>query len=251
MNKRQETIVQLVKEKNFISITELSIFLNYSESTIRRDLVELEKLKVVKRVSGGAMYIKKEYMEDLTEIKSQINSLEKHIIADIAIDFIEDYSTIFLDSSSTCQYLAKRLKSKKNLTIFTTNLSTADILDKQSNTHNIFFIGGRLSNGKVSGPLAECNIKSIFVDQAFVSCRGLGKDGGISEVLEEEAMLKKTIRKQTNQLILMLDDIKFNNSYTFRGLTLSDIDIVITNKIPKSDTLSLLDSYKLDYYYNN
>lgn len=251
MNKRQETIAQLVKEKNFISITELSTVLNYSESTIRRDLVELESLKIIKRVSGGAMYIKKEYMEDLTEIKYQINSLEKLIIADIAIDFIEDYSTIFLDSSSTCQYLAKRLKVKKNLTIFTTNLSTADILDKQSNSHNIFFIGGRLSNGKVSGPLTEHNIKNIFVDQAFVSCRGLAKDGYISEVLEEEAMLKKTIRRQAKQLILMLDDVKFNNSFTYRGLTLNDIDIVITNRIPNNDSLSLLNSYKLDYYQND
>ena len=55
MNIRQEKICELVKEKNFMSIMELSKQLHYSESTVRRDLTVLENLKMIKRISGGAM----------------------------------------------------------------------------------------------------------------------------------------------------------------------------------------------------
>ncbi|QLB51026.1 DeoR family transcriptional regulator [Streptococcus sanguinis] len=59
MNIRQEKICELVKEKNFMSIMELSKQLHYSESTVRRDLTVLENLKMIKRISGGAIYCKR------------------------------------------------------------------------------------------------------------------------------------------------------------------------------------------------
>ena len=250
MNIRQEKICELVKEKNFMSIMELSKQLHYSESTVRRDLTVLENLKMIKRISGGAMYVKEEHTEDPTEIKSRINSQQKSIIADLAIDFIADHSTIFLDSSSTSQYIAKRLKDKKNLTIFTTNLSTADILDKQQNNHNIYFVGGKLSNGKVGGSCTEFLLRNVFFDQAFLSCGGISDEGYVSELLEEEAMLKKIIRQQTRELFLVADEKKFGKSFTFTSFSLRDLDILITDTVSNEAIKQLITKNNLNYYYN-
>lgn len=248
INKRQELIVSLVKEKKFVSVDDLSELLHYSQSTVRRDLVELEKLMMIKRVSGGALHIRNEFTENPTEIKYQVNSKEKMQIADLALDFIEDYSTIFLDSSSTSQYLAKLLINKKNLTIFTTNISTADLLDKQLGSHKIYMIGGKLSNGKVNGPLSEYFLQSFYVDQAFISCRGIGSDGYISELLEEEATMKKLIRSQSKQLFLLADSSKFLNSFGFRGLTLKEIDLLISDKPINKPISDLLQKNNVEFY---
>jgi DeoR/GlpR family transcriptional regulator of sugar metabolism len=51
---RQEQIAELVEERGFISVADLSRAFNVSEMTIRRDLGELDRQKRVLRIFGGA-----------------------------------------------------------------------------------------------------------------------------------------------------------------------------------------------------
>ncbi|MDV2887802.1 DeoR family transcriptional regulator, partial [Alkalihalophilus pseudofirmus] len=51
---RHRIILQLLKEKGIIKIQEIMELTNTSESTIRRDLSQLEKQKFLKRIHGGA-----------------------------------------------------------------------------------------------------------------------------------------------------------------------------------------------------
>ena len=52
--KRHEIILNLLKLKGFVSLTELLEATESSESTIRRDLSYLESINLLKRVHGGA-----------------------------------------------------------------------------------------------------------------------------------------------------------------------------------------------------
>ncbi len=51
---RQELIIQLVDERGFLSVTELSDLMQVSEMTIRRDLELLDRQKRLQRIYGGA-----------------------------------------------------------------------------------------------------------------------------------------------------------------------------------------------------
>ncbi|MCX8725966.1 DeoR/GlpR transcriptional regulator [Lactobacillus panisapium] len=55
MNERQEYLLMLLKEKNYLTIDELSKVLHYSPSTVRRDLKKLSSKGLVKRIHGGVI----------------------------------------------------------------------------------------------------------------------------------------------------------------------------------------------------
>lgn len=245
MNSRQEMIYKLIQDRKFISIDDLSKLVHYSASTIRRDLHLLESLKLIKKVAGGALHLKNDLIENPTELKYQINSKYKKEIADSAVNFIEDYSTIFLDSSSSSQYLANLLILKRGLKIFTTNISTAELLDRQDNNHEVYFIGGKLSNGKVSGTLTESSLRNLYFEQSFLSCRGIDKNGFASELLEEEATLKYRIMTQSKQLFLLADHSKFNASFTFRSLNVKQVTYVITDSAFSNDIKKDYENYSI------
>ncbi|WP_407407719.1 DeoR family transcriptional regulator, partial [Peribacillus sp.] len=63
---RRDVILALIKKKGIIKMQELVDHLQASESTIRRDLVQLEELKLLKRVHGGAALLQRKGMEPTT-----------------------------------------------------------------------------------------------------------------------------------------------------------------------------------------
>ena len=109
MNPRHAQILEIIKEKKFVSVSALSQVLYTSESTVRRDLIVLEKNGLIQRTRGGAIYMEATKLEWPLMFKRQANMEKKQRIADLAADFIKDHQTIFIDSSSTCMILAKRL----------------------------------------------------------------------------------------------------------------------------------------------
>ncbi|WP_409348101.1 DeoR family transcriptional regulator [Paenibacillus gyeongsangnamensis] len=54
--KRRQELVNLLKTNMLMNVQDLCVRLNASPATIRRELIELEKLGLIKRVSGGACF---------------------------------------------------------------------------------------------------------------------------------------------------------------------------------------------------
>ena len=104
LNYRENSILDLLYERGRISVSELAEILFVSEMTIRRDLSELEKNGLIKRYRGGAV---------LTAIDSKIpisrrffvDEGEKLSLSKKAAEFLDNNLTVFIDSSSTCQYI--------------------------------------------------------------------------------------------------------------------------------------------------
>ena len=55
LNSRQQEIMQILKGKGSVSVSELSKVLFASEMTIRRDLTDMEKSGFLRRYRGGAV----------------------------------------------------------------------------------------------------------------------------------------------------------------------------------------------------
>lgn len=82
---RQLKIVNRLKVEQFMRIIDLVELVNYSEATVKRDLVELEKEGLVRRTRGGAMIIdnKKIDLPYLMKMNERSNETSKIRIADI------------------------------------------------------------------------------------------------------------------------------------------------------------------------
>ncbi|HFL1042222.1 TPA: DeoR family transcriptional regulator, partial [Enterococcus faecium] len=108
---RQQEIVNYLKNNQFARVTDLIELVNYSEATIKRDLVFLEKSGLIRRVRGGAMLIDNRkidvpYLMKITKLEEET---EKRKIADTASSLIRDDMVLFLDSSTTSLHLVRNL----------------------------------------------------------------------------------------------------------------------------------------------
>lgn len=74
---RHRLILQALKEKEIVKISELTALTDASESTIRRDLTWLEEKKFLKRIHGGAVRLQGKLTELSVPEKSSKNIQEK------------------------------------------------------------------------------------------------------------------------------------------------------------------------------
>ena len=124
---RKQAIKKLLQEQKSVTISDLSERLNVTKETIRRDLRAMEKDQELIRTHGGA-YILEGVQNDLDVITRQaLRITEKEIIAQKCDALIQPSDIIFLDSSTTSWYIARKIVNRK-LTVVTTSLEIANIL---------------------------------------------------------------------------------------------------------------------------
>src|SRR5699024_7224701 len=95
---RQDMILSLLKEKDVLTVKQICEVTNASESTIRRDLTELEKKQYIKRVHGGGSLLRKKRDEPPLSERTTHHQKEKKMIANKAASFIEEGESIYLDA---------------------------------------------------------------------------------------------------------------------------------------------------------
>ena len=123
---RRNRLLELVRVRGFAALPDLATELNVSESTIRRDLEQLEGDGAAKRTHGGVFYTgPKPKLQHFDKIQSR-NFIEKQEIAKFAATLIEEGDTILLDGGSTTYELA-RLIVGRSLQVITNSLPVANL----------------------------------------------------------------------------------------------------------------------------
>ncbi|MFS0781256.1 DeoR/GlpR family DNA-binding transcription regulator [Bacillus sp. 1P06AnD] len=226
---RQRKIVELVNQRLSIRVTELSNIFSVTEETIRRDLEKLEKENLLTRSHGGAVSIEQEEKEISYREREITNAAEKKSIAIEAIRLIEPGDQIILDASTTAWYMAKQLPDMP-LTVLTNSINVAIELSKKEHV-KVISTGGTLLAQSMSyvGPLAERSLTMYHVNKAFLSCKGVHVEKGLSDFNESQALLKKQMMEIADETILMVDSSKMGVRSFSHIAFLVDIDKVITD----------------------
>lgn len=231
---RHRQILEQLEENNIVRISQLSERLGVTKQTIRRDLSELEKTGLIKKVHGGAL-LNKTNIEPSYSTRISTNVTEKEIIADIAADLVEDGDAIFLDIGTTTLMMAEKLKERKNLTIITNFLLIAIEL---ANTPGVKVIlsGGELRGEEfsLSGPISNKSVKDIFIDKAFIGVGGLSLDSGFTDYHLGESEFRRIMIKHSKKSYALADHSKMEIIAIYKTADIHEIDTLITdNKTPK------------------
>lgn len=238
---RQNKIISLLKVKNKLLVNELCNTFSVSPATIRNDLNSLEKRGLLKRTHGGAISGGKAAFEPTSVQKDDKNRRQKELIAAAAAAMIENGDTIAIDSGTTAMRLAEQLTSKRGITVITTDIRIAKLLEDFSGI-NVILAGGTLRKGFscTTGSITNTILKSLNVDKAFIATNAVNPKGQLCTPDIEQAEIKKNLINMSAQAILICDSSKFG-AYSFAKFgTLSDIDTVITdNEIDESVLLNL------------
>lgn len=203
-----DRLIKIIEENGFATVKYISRTLYASESTVRRQLSELEKMGLVVRSYGGAE-LKKETVNTPIELRLQKNHKQKNIIAKKAAELIKENSTVFIDASSTCQHMAQYLAEKKYITVYTYSAKLCDILSK-SGVKRVFCLGGLYSPASkvFTGEYAIGMAQKVYYDCFFFSSSGFS-DGIISDYSEEETHIRRAVLSNSNMKYFLCDSEKF------------------------------------------
>ena len=224
---RNTLILNYLKEKKSASVEELARHLFVSEATIRRDLTEMQKLGQIERSHGGAMLM--ENAEEISIfIRLEKNAKEKEKTASIALKYIPDFKTVFIDNSSTCLALAERM-NLSHKTVVTNGLQIAAKLSQKDNVQILMPGGSVLYNtNSVMGSMAIDGIKHFRFDLMLSSCAALDESGSYENSVDT-ATLKRVAIMQSKKRILLADSSKIGNSAMFCTCSLANYDLIVTN----------------------
>ena len=223
-NSRREDILFLVNTKGSVSINEIAEKTYASRSTIRRDLEKLELQGLLRRYHGGAESVTGLYPPQI--IRFNHNQEQKKVIGEKAAKLITPGSTIFIDASTTAQYMLPHLSSIKNLTVYTNGIDTAIRLG-ESNVRAIC-TGGEVFAQSMAyvGTVAVDTVQKIHFDAMFFSSAGFNETT-ISDWSEAETELRRTVIKQSNKIYFLADHTKQGKSYTHIVCRTNEVDKII------------------------
>jgi len=226
---RYERIVQLVNERGSIRVSELSELFEVTEETIRRDLDKLEQAGRLRRSHGGAVSVKDHPVETPYFDREVVRVEEKKKIALEAVKLIQPHDRIILDASSTAWYMAKSVPDIP-LTVLTNSIKVAVELSSKEKVE-VISTGGSLASRSLSyvGPLAERSLDTYHVDKAFLSCRGVHLEWGVSESNELQARMKQKMIGIADQVYLLADSSKFGTQALAQVVGWEEIGTVISD----------------------
>jgi len=227
-NERQNQIYEILNGRSFVSVQELSRRLYISESSIRRDLSEMEKKRIVKRSYGGAQLIKTKTNVVDFGARSYDFVEAKQIIAAKAAKLIPEGSVIFLDQSSTCYFLALELMDYDNLTVISNNLEILSLLSRTE--VNVYASGGLVSQNNrncLIGGGAERTFQEICADIMFFSAKAVSDTGVITDCTREEIFVRGAMMENAAQKVFLCDSSKKGTMAPFVQCDLGAVDGLI------------------------
>jgi len=226
---RKSKILEILEGKNRVTVNELTESLNVSESTIRRDLQELELTGLLKRTHGGAVKGEHTGFEPTMAEKEEENIDEKKYIGEKAAALIEDHDTIILDAGTTTLEIAKHIKAK-NITVLTNSMLIALELSKNKDVE-IVVTGGNTRKETLSivGPLTDMMIRNFRVDKAFIGANAITLKDGCTTPNIQEAHTKKMMTLSAKEVYVVADHSKFGKVSFASIVKLDEIDAIITD----------------------
>lgn len=225
-NERKEMILSLIAKQGYISVNDLSKITYTSQSSIRRDLQELENNGLVSRIYGGVKLRESNNIAAPFEKRIQKNHVEKNKITKKAASLLRDNMTIILDGSSTALYMLPYIEALHKPIVFTNNMYTAQkSIEKGIRT---YCTGGTSENNScvLTGLLAENSIRNIGADIVFFSSMALSDDGIITGCNEHETTLRKLMIDSSKLSVFLCDSSKLHSRSIFPLCPVADIDYV-------------------------
>ncbi len=242
-NERQMQMLEIIGARGTIKVSELSDHFHISTETVRQDLNKLERDGKVVRVHGGVSAAPDDQAEEPYARREIMNVPDKTRIAREAVQHIVPYEQIILDASSTCGFVARELPDMP-LTVLTNSFRvTAELASK----HNIevVLLGGTMLRQSLSfyGRATQAMLDMYRVSKAFLSCKGIEHDYGVSDANEASALTKQQMMRIAGQTWLLADHSKFGRSSFIRIAGLEEVHHIITDPRISSEQIGALGEY--------
>jgi DeoR family glycerol-3-phosphate regulon repressor len=232
LSRRQSEIISMLRANGRVTVEELAALFAVSPQTIRRDLNEMSEARVITRVHGGAIVASS--VQNLAyDARKLVAQQHKRLIGEATARLIADNSSLFINLGTTTEEVAHALTGHSGLLVITNNLNVAMELYRNRSLEVVIAGGNiRSSDGGIVGAAAVDLIRQFRVDTAVIGISAIDMDGTLLDFDIREVNVARSIIDNARRVILVSDSSKFSRSAPARIGTLSDIDILVTDKLP-------------------
>jgi DeoR/GlpR family transcriptional regulator of sugar metabolism len=207
VEERRQRVLDLVRQRGFIALTDLVKTIPASESTLRRDVEYWQEQKVLKRTHGGAVYTGGGAPLPALEERSTSQLEEKRRIAQAAAARVRDGDSVLLDGGTTTLEVARLLVGRA-VQVVTNSLPIASLFASRHEA-DLVLLGGYVypRTGVALGPWTVRMMEDIHVHQAILSVGGITDKG----LFNSNLLLVETERQMmrcADEVVVVADHTK-------------------------------------------
>ena len=227
---RHNTILEILKQRGSVLVSDLAEILKVSSVTIRKDLTMLEEKKMLYRTHGSAILINPYINDRKVSEKEKMNPEEKQAIAKVAAKSIIPDDSIIIASGTTMFFLAREIQPQEHLTVLTSSIYVTAILARHNNI-DIVQLGGLVRNSSVSvvSEYAVKMLENFSCSKLFIGVDGIDLNYGLTTTNLLEANLNRSMIQAAQKTIVLTDSSKFGRRGFGKICGLDAIDQIITD----------------------
>ena len=231
--RRQERIVELVREQERVTVEALASALGVSRETVRRDLGELAEQGRVRKVHRGAV-LPDAHREGAFAARLTQALPEKRAAAQAAAALFQGGETLFIDTGSITLLLAEEFASRPGLIVITNGPAIAHTLAQGG--IQVFLLGGeyRADTGETVGALTAAQIRGFFAGHAVIAAGGVS-EAGVMDFQLEEAEVARAMIAQAAEVTVIADSSKLGRRGLFKVCALHDLDRLVVDRAPSPE----------------
>jgi len=235
---RLDSIVQMLKINTTASINEIAETFHVSQMTIRRDLEKLVESGHVIRIPGGARIehwrgAERSFFERLEKMSNA-----KRSIGNAASSLVNDGESVVLDSGTTTLYVARELRTRRNVVVFTFSLAVLEELTSAEGIR-VELTGGvyRSSSHDLIGHAVAKSLTSIYADTVIFGAAAVSFTRG---VMVHDPDAQHELLQAGKRRVLVVDSSKIGAEATYRLCGIEDCDLILTDKGISAEDLARL-----------
>ena len=225
---RWNEILSYVNLNKQASVEELADLFHVSPATIRRDLLEMEKVEVLQRYHGGARSNSKTSAEPPMALKVGANQASKNMVGRYAASLIKDNQMVYIDAGSATYEMLDYITAK-NISVVTIGIPHINKLVSHG-IHTIVLGGSvRENTMAIIGSPVLAQLDNFYFDIAFVGTNGIHQQTGITTVNDMEGMQKEKAISRSKVTYALADHTKFNKIYPHAFAKFDDVWLITDN----------------------
>jgi DeoR family transcriptional regulator of aga operon len=235
---RMQRVLELLEERDSVSVGELARTFGVSEVTVRSDLGMLARQGALARTRGGARARQRGQSEIAFDIRLGVQDDANRAIARAAAAMVGDGEAVALDSSTTAYYLALQLREKRELVVVTNGLRIAEALADAPGV-SVIVPGGVLRRPAMSlvGEFAAGVLRNTNIGSGFFGARGIGFDRGLTDLNPEEVALKRLMAEACERVVGIFDHTKWHRNALLTFAPADCIDAIVTDTLAPTELL--------------
>jgi DeoR/GlpR family transcriptional regulator of sugar metabolism len=241
---RRKLIAERLRRHGSVSVSAVEAEFRISSMTARRDLDELERRGVARRTHGGAVLPGLASHEDSFLQRLEVAVEAKERLAETVLGMIEPGEAVFVDSSTTGYYAARRIvRENLKCTLLTNAVPIMELVcEIDAAQVNLVGAGGTLRKLTRSfvGPQAVHCIEAHFADHVLFSVRGLTPDGFLTDPDPLESEVKRAMLQRARQAVLLVDGSKFDRPALTQIAKLDDVGVVLAADVSEASLKPLV-----------